>query len=290
MLVLLTIAAVVFILLSVSLLGAGLRLFAGKSRGDLGEQMVAKSLRGLNPEHYKVFHDLYLPRPGGKGTTQVDHVVVSKYGIFVVETKYFNGWIFGDARRKLWNQSLYGHHTQFQNPLHQNWLHLQALKAALRLEESHFHSVVIFVEGDFRTEMPENVISGGICSWIHSREVVVLTDEQVLAATAQLEQLDKETDRKVAKAIHLKEMRERREKLMQSTVQKESPAAGDSPVREPGVSPWRTAFQEVRRASGTPVVPRPKDREESSLEPLLTATAGAVRTNRLRSGKATRGE
>lgn len=285
-LVLLTIAAMVCILLSVSLLGAGLRLFAGKSRGDLGERMVAKSLLGLNQEHYKVFHDLYLPRPDGKGTTQVDHVVVSRYGIFVVETKYLNGWIFGDARRKLWNQSLYGHHSQFQNPLHQNRLHLQAVKVALRLRERQLHSVVIFVEGDFKTEMPENVISGGICSWIHSRETVFLTDEQVLAATAQLEQLDKETDRKVAKAAHLKEMREHREASMTPNGEEGRPAA----MPGPRVSPWQMALQEVHKASGNPVVPRSKDREESSLEPLLTATAGAVRANRFRPRKATRSE
>jgi restriction system protein len=54
-------------------------------------------LRRLDSRLYRVFHDLYLPRPDGKGTTQIDHVVVSRYGIFVIETKNMTGWIFGDA-------------------------------------------------------------------------------------------------------------------------------------------------------------------------------------------------
>lgn len=48
-----------------------------KIKGWLGERAVVRGLRQLDPEHYQAFHDLYLPRPDGKGATQIDHVVVS---------------------------------------------------------------------------------------------------------------------------------------------------------------------------------------------------------------------
>src|SRR6476660_3920949 len=65
-------------------------------KGWFGEMMVVRAgLRKLDPSRYRHFNDLYLPHPDGHGTTQIDHVVVSPFGIFVIETKNFRGWIFG---------------------------------------------------------------------------------------------------------------------------------------------------------------------------------------------------
>jgi len=69
------------------------------------------TLNKLDRKQYAVFHDLYLPRPDGKGTAQIDHVVVSPFGIFVIETKNMAGWIFGDERSRQWTQSIYGNQT-----------------------------------------------------------------------------------------------------------------------------------------------------------------------------------
>ena len=30
------------------------------------------------------------------GTTQVDHILVSRFGVFVIETKDYSGWIFAN--------------------------------------------------------------------------------------------------------------------------------------------------------------------------------------------------
>lgn len=45
----------------------------------------------LDPEHYRTLGDIYLPRPDGMGTTQIDHIVISQFGIFVIETKNYTG-------------------------------------------------------------------------------------------------------------------------------------------------------------------------------------------------------
>ncbi len=60
-------------------------------KGWFGERMVCRGLNRLDPQLYRQFHDLYLPRPDGQGSTQIDHVVVSPFGIFVVETKNYKG-------------------------------------------------------------------------------------------------------------------------------------------------------------------------------------------------------
>ena len=72
-----------------------------RQKGKRGERFVSKILSQL-PEEYIVLNDLVFPTE--KGTTQVDHVVVSKYGVFAIETKNYRGEIYGDDNRQEWTQ------------------------------------------------------------------------------------------------------------------------------------------------------------------------------------------
>ena len=56
-------------------------------------------------------------------TTQIDHVLVSHFGLFVIKTRDYKGWIFADPRDRYWTQVLYRAKFRFQNPLHQNHRH-----------------------------------------------------------------------------------------------------------------------------------------------------------------------
>ena len=99
--------------------------------------------------------------PAENGTTQIDHIIVSVYGVFVVETKNMKGRIFGSADQKTWTQKIYRYTNKFQNPLRQNYKHVKTLKSILGLNDDQIHSVVAFV-GDsiFKTAMSENVTYG----------------------------------------------------------------------------------------------------------------------------------
>jgi len=243
--VLLAVAVLVVLALSVSLLGtlAGLRIL--RSKADAGERLVAKRLQDLEPNSYHVFHDLYLPYRDGPGTTQLDHVVISKFGVFVIETKYLEGWVFGDAGRTQWTQSAFGSNRQFPNPLHRNQLHVAALKKFLGLSEWSFHSLVFFVDGEFRAEMPENVICSDLCGWITSRRSPLLSDEALQEALRKVEELDKATDRKAAKASYLQCEKEREES---GTAGPPSPGVGErSPSGASVPEPLRTSPWAVKR-------------------------------------------
>lgn len=62
------------------------------SKGGWGESIVNRMCgTQLDPEHYRTLGDIYLPRPDGMGTTQIDHIVISQFGIFVIETKNYTG-------------------------------------------------------------------------------------------------------------------------------------------------------------------------------------------------------
>lgn len=157
-------------------------------KGVLGEALVklAAKLR-LPPETCHPIHNVTLPTPGG--TTQIDHIFVSRYGIFVVETKNMKGWIFGGEKQARWTQKIYKKSFKFQNPLRQNYKHVKALEAALDLTaEGVIHSVVVFTgESTFKTPMPANVTrGGGYITYIKSFREPVLSEAQVQEVLEQI--------------------------------------------------------------------------------------------------------
>ncbi|MDZ5711384.1 NERD domain-containing protein [Jeotgalibacillus haloalkalitolerans] len=112
-------------------------------KGAAGEWMVNQRLSKLGPE-YRTFHDLYVPKADG-GTTQVDHIVTSPYGIFVIETKHYDGWIFGSEKQKYWTQTIYKRKEKLYNPIWQNYGHIKAIKHYIDQEKSnHIHSIIAF--------------------------------------------------------------------------------------------------------------------------------------------------
>lgn len=129
-------------------------------KGYLGELLVRLVAHWrLDRQTYRRLHNVTLPTLDG--TTQIDHVFLSRYGIFVVETKNMRGWIFGSERQAQWTQKLYGRTFKFQNPLRQNYKHLKALEATLGVSPEHLHSVITFVGGStFKTKVPANVTQG----------------------------------------------------------------------------------------------------------------------------------
>lgn len=77
-----------------------LEVFMPKERGYFGEKSVAFFLSGLDKTKYKVINNIMLQV--GNKTTQIDHVIVSNYGIFVIETKNYKGWIIGNEFDDNW--------------------------------------------------------------------------------------------------------------------------------------------------------------------------------------------
>jgi hypothetical protein len=128
-------------------------------KGIVGERRVRSRLDAMERTYgeYCPFHDVVLNTPDG--TTQIDHILVSPYGIFIIETKNLRGWIYGDTRARNWTQVLYRDKFKFMNPLHQNYKHVKAAQNLLGLKETMFYSVVVFVgDNKFKTPMPENIV------------------------------------------------------------------------------------------------------------------------------------
>jgi restriction system protein len=158
------------------------------TKGAIGEfqvNLAAKFL--LDKTVYKLFKNVTLPTEDG--TTQIDHIIVSRYGVFVIETKNLQGWIFGGAQQKTWTQKIYRHTSKFQNPLHQNYKHTQTLQAALGLDADKVFSLVVFVgDSEFKTPMPDNVVQGsGYVRYIKNQTQARLSEREVAEICARIE-------------------------------------------------------------------------------------------------------
>jgi predicted RNA-binding Zn-ribbon protein involved in translation (DUF1610 family) len=185
-------------------------------KGWFGEK--ATSLRiwaFLDTKNYPRFHDVIVPAKSG--TTQIDHLVVSRYGLFVIETKNMKGWIFGSGNQPKWTQCLYGRKLYFfqsstkypfQNPLRQNYRHIKCLSEYLDLEQRYFHSIVFFNGGcSFKTEMPCNVLNSGLTSYIKSYRQVLLSESEVYDIIACIEEL--KANPELNREMHLESLQER---------------------------------------------------------------------------------
>lgn len=151
-------------------------------KGMIGEYAVNKFAEKLDQDVYRLVKNVTLPT--SDGTTQIDHIIVSVYGIFVIETKFMKGWIFGSERQSEWTQQLFRKKIKFQNPLRQNYKHTETIRELFSLNKEQVHSVIVFVGQDveLKTTMPKNVICGrAYVDYIQSFNNRVLTEEQAAA-------------------------------------------------------------------------------------------------------------
>ena len=169
------------------------RYIVPRMKGPIGEFAVNRTLRkGLPPDVYHLIPNVILPTgvkggdegdetTGPGGTTQIDHVVVSRYGIFVIETKAFRGWIYGKENEPRWTQKFRRKSFPFQNPLRQNYRHTKTLSDLTSIPHEYFTSLVAFGgEAEFKTPMPPTVVHvRDLAKTIRGYTGVLIQDEQV---------------------------------------------------------------------------------------------------------------
>lgn len=144
--------------------------------GKMGEKRVALKLNWLSKE-YITLNDVLLPTR--YGTTQIDHIVVSPYAIFVIETKNYKGWILGHQDSEEWTQSLLGkkralgwssEQYKFRNPIRQNLVHFKAVRNILKVV-GDFTIIPIVVFSD-RADLNITTPNHTVINWSNLRSVI----------------------------------------------------------------------------------------------------------------------
>ena len=185
-------------LLLITATAFGLFGFAiGKRRNqwldNVGESAVRKLLLEKFPgSDYHLMNNITLPFEDG--TTQIDHILVSRYGVFVIETKHYKGWIFGDEKSNTWTQIIYNVKSKFKNPIHQNYRHILAVRNILDfIPKEDIHSIVVFTgDAEFKTPWPNGVVHiFGLPEQIKEYNNIVMTENRMQFCVGRIEAIRK---------------------------------------------------------------------------------------------------
>lgn len=123
------------------------QIFDNNWTGKYGEKLTERELRlvSLFGRKGKTLKNLYLPKDDG-GTSEIDLIYITQKGIFVIESKNYSGWIFGNSKDQYWTQSLPdGTKNRFYNPIKQNQIHLKWLRQFLK-QDITLYSFIVFSE------------------------------------------------------------------------------------------------------------------------------------------------
>ena len=207
----------VFALL-LGLMGRYFKKHAARRRGEAGEKRIEKRLKSCFAKgEFRIFTNLVLSTDTGS-LTEVDLVLLCRSGVFVIESKNYRGWIFGDPKRATWTQVLHKRRSQFQNPLHQNYKHCLAIAHCLGLATGIESLVVFSDQVTFKTQMAANVIQEvALVSYIRSFKHEVFTAAEFNRHGDLLADVKLLSD-KVAKRRHLDELNMRRKEPKMTTI------------------------------------------------------------------------
>jgi hypothetical protein len=159
-------------------------VFQNRSEARLSR---ALKMRFVAPDYHLLNHVTLRVEDG---TTQIDHVLVSRCGIFVIETKDYKGWIFAGPHDRYWTQVLYRAKFRFQNPLHQNYRHVRAIQELLDfLPPDAVRPVVVFTgDAEFKTNIPDGVFTvAGFVAFVETTTQEVMSVNRVQFCVGRLE-------------------------------------------------------------------------------------------------------
>ena len=155
------------------------------------EKRAARKMRKLigsvlDPATYRPFHDVAFQTR--EGAVRIDHVLVSPFGVFVIESMDERGEIAGKAFDPDWTRTFRGETTKFPNPLRPNFNRKLALGNLAGIGEDKLFSAIAFTdEARFAHPMPDNVTRGkGLADYITSRKTPILTASDIEAVTARI--------------------------------------------------------------------------------------------------------
>lgn len=170
-------------------IGLLLGRYRAKRYQNSGEALVSKAVRvNFTPPDYHLLNHVTLRV--NDSTTQVDHILVSRFGVFVIETKDYKGWIFANPKQASWTQVLFNSKFRFQNPIHQNFRHVRAVQDLLDfLPPEAVRSIVVFTgDAEFKTDVPPGVFDlSGFVDHIRENTTEVMSLNRLQFCVGRLE-------------------------------------------------------------------------------------------------------
>lgn len=177
--------------------------------GRIGEDRIAKELAKFGVGR-KIVRNLIISENGN--STEIDIVFITECGIYVIESKNYNGWIFGNLSGKYWTQTFsYATKNQFYNPILQNVGHINALRHILdQHSDVTIISVIVFSDSASLKKVPETTndllilneseiierLEASIDYFKKVNRVDLLTPDRIYSISSKLNQYNIESFRK----------------------------------------------------------------------------------------------
>lgn len=112
-------------------------------QGARGEYRISQLLDESSLEKRLIFN-AYIPKGKNDQTTEIDIIMITCKGIYVIENKNYSGWIFGNEKDQKWCETLKGKKYFFYNPIKQNRTHIKCLEQLLQIGEEKYTSLITF--------------------------------------------------------------------------------------------------------------------------------------------------
>jgi hypothetical protein len=168
---------------------------------------VMTSLHRLPKDKYQLLSLVHIPRLNGKRSTHLHHVVLSNFGIFVIQPQEQCGHISGAVDEPNWTVDGEEGLVSFINPIIRNDYHVKALAQFLGLPEALFFSIIFFQrEVSFDQSPPPNVLSKRLGRHILSHTTPIISPEVISQALTALRPMTSAHD--YAHIIHQKQANE----------------------------------------------------------------------------------
>ena len=121
-----------------------------KRYGEAGENLVAKYLQDVvNSYGGYLYNDFCFEDQQGY-STEIDHILITRGGVFIIETKTNKGLIRGTKEDEWWLciKKDYQQDKQLKNPIIQNQGHINHLRKMFKNTPPKMTSIVIFPVAD----------------------------------------------------------------------------------------------------------------------------------------------
>ena len=157
-------------------------------KGEIGERKVRDALNQCALPSDIILNDVIFTNPDNGMTSQIDHILISERGIFVIETKNYSGLIYGNDEWNEWTQSLnYGKTiNKFHSPVKQNKTHIYLVNKLLN-NRYPVSGLVVFVQGNTEHIQSDYVFTlhGMQVNINHHRNIFSPEEVQEIAARLQ---------------------------------------------------------------------------------------------------------
>jgi len=186
---------------------------------------ASHSLMRLGSNHFSVLDEVYIPRHGDTGLTRLDHVVLSRHGIFVIQVQQESGIITGNANGPHWHCGKGAAAQSLSNPIIRNDFHVKSLAQFLELPIGLFFSVIFFEKPvTVSRNLPKHVLTKGLGRYIISHKTKLISPELLANVSAQLKAQQEKQSIDNARQEH-KAGRARRRRDTQESIKAPTPSS-----------------------------------------------------------------